>query len=257
MTARRRMHWVDAAVVALLLAVTATTLAGVRAMNGTEPKIDALAPRVVAPGVATRLRLSGRDLRPYLQIFVAPGGTPFVLRGAVIPNVAAPFYFAGTRDAEIELPALRPGGYDLYVYDQGRRVAAVTSAIRVEAGPPHRATASALIRFFVADESIPLVKVGDRDRRASSAPESTAVITRVAAGVATETIDLREIGPKAYGGVRLRSRVLDATLAIPVTENDDRAWIYDGMAVRAGEDFTFATDRYVLRGVTVDVDVPK
>jgi hypothetical protein len=256
----RGMHWLDAMLAAAVVLSVASAVVGYGVMRRTEPKIDAIEPATIAPQAA-RVRLRGRDFRPFLQAFVVPAGTPFVLHDAASGFQPAPFYLASARDAELDVPALAPGTYDLYLYDQGRRVTVVSSALKSKASaPPHSATIAATVRFLVPAEMLPLVRVGDRDAEGSTGgpADGRAVVRQLAAlPRPVETVDFEQIDPSRYAGAKTSSRAIDATVSIPVTQRADGAWTYKGAAVRAGEDFTLVTNRYVAQGLTLDVERSK
>lgn len=259
-TAFRRVHWLDALAAAMVVIAIAAGVAGYRTLRGTQPKVDALEPAIIRPAASTRVRLLGRDLRPFVQVFVVKAGAPFVLHDPSTGYQQATFFLVSRREAEIESPALASGVYDLYLYDQGRRVAMLPAALRVQPDVRQPATMSATVRFFVPSEMVQLIRIGDRDRQASpqQAAGGSAQVREIAArpGLA-ETVDFHTVDRQVFAGPKTFSRVIDAKLSVPVTRDDAGVWTYKGAPVRAGEDFTLETGRYVVSGVTLDVDIPK
>lgn len=261
MTARpTRLHWLDAAVAAAVILAIAGGAVGYRALHANQPVIDALEPAMIRPASPMRVRLRGRDLRPFLQVFLVKAGVPLVLHDVSSGYQPATYFLVGAREAEIESPPLGSGAYDVYLYDQGQRVAMLSDALRVqrEARPPMTMTAT--VRFFVPSETASMMRVGDRD--GASLPQVAV------GGVAelrqltfrprpAETMDFHQTEPGIFVGPSTFSRVVDAALTVPVTRDDDGSWTYKGAPVRAGEDFRFETGRYVMSGVTLDVDTPK
>ena len=256
----RRPHWLDALAVAAIVIAVAGVGVGIRVIRGTQPKVDGLEPAIIRPAAITRVRLLGRDLRPFTQVFVVKAGAPFVLHDPSTVHQQATFFLVSPREAEIEPPALASGIYDLRLYDQGRRVATLPAALRVQPDLRQPATMAATVRFFVPSEMLPLIRIGDRDRQASpqEAANRSAEVREIAIrpGV-VETMDFRKAEDHVFAGPATFSRVIDATLAVPVTRDDAGVWTYKSAPVRAGEDFTLETGRYVVTGVTLDVDLPK
>lgn len=256
----RRVHWLDALAAAIVAIGIAGGAIGYRALRGNQPKVDALEPAIIRPAAATRVRLLGRDLRPFVQVFVVKAGAPFVLHDPSTGYQQATFFLVSPREAEIESPALASGVYDLYLYDQGQRVAMRSAALRVQPEVRQPLTMAVTVRFFVPSEMVPLIRIGDRDRQAfpPQAPGSAAEVREVATRPRlAETVDFHAVDRQVFAGPKIFSRVIDAKLAVPVTRDEAGVWTYRGAPVRAGEDFTLGTGRYVVSGVTLDVDAPK
>lgn len=259
-TAFRRVHWLDALTATIAAIGVAAGVISYRALRASQPKVDALEPAIIRPAASTRVRLLGRDLRPFVQVFVVKAGAPFVLHDPSTGYQQATFFLVSPREAEIEPPALASGVYDLYLYDQGQRVAMLPAALRVQPDVRQPATMAATVRFFVPSEMLPLIRIGDRDRQLSTlqAAGRSAEVSEIATrpGLA-ETMDFHEVDRQVFAGPTTFSRVIDAKLAVPVTRDEAGVWRYKGAPVRAGEDFTLATSRYVVSGITLDVETPK
>ncbi len=253
----RRLHWLDGLLSVLLVIAIVGSLIGYRALSGTQPKVDALQPATIRPAATTRVRLLGRDLRPFVQVFLIKAGAPFVLHDPGAGYQLATFFLKSAREGEIETPALSSGLYDLYLYDQGQRMAMLPAALRVQADASRPATMAATVRFYVPSEMVRLIRVGDRDQRTPS-PAGAAEIRGLTARLGeSETVDFRKADRYWFAGPKTRSHAVDATLVVPVTRDEAGAWTYKGAPVRAGEDFTLETTRYVVSGITLDVDIPK
>ena len=251
-TPSRRLHWLDAVIAGIVIVAVAGSALGYRALRRTQPALAALEPSTIRPASATRVRLRGRELRPFVQAFLVKAGTPFVLHDPSTGFQQATFFLLSTSEAEIESPALPTGVYDLYLYDQGQRLGVLTSALRVAAEVRAPSTIAATVRFFVPAETIPLIRVGDRDK------QSTAEVRGLVARAGSiETVDFHLVDRNIFAGPKTFSRVIDATLAVPVTRDDAGVWTSKGMPVRAGEDYVLETGRYALIGLTLDVDTPK
>ena len=259
-TSRARIHWLDALTAAVALLAVVAGVVGYRALQGSHPKVDALEPATIRPAAATRVRLRGRDLRPFVQAFLVKANAPFVLHDPSTGYQQADFYLLNPREAEIDAPALMSGDYDLYLYDQGQRVAMRSAALRVEPEARTPLVMDVTVQFLVPPETAPLVHVGDRDRREArpgsdgSSAEVRAITPRSALA---RSVELAPLQPQRFAGPETLSRVLAVTLTVPVTRGETGAWLYRGVAVRAGEDFTLQTGRYIVSGTTLDVEPPK
>jgi hypothetical protein len=261
MTARRRrLHWLDALVIATAVLGIAGGAVSYRRLRHSQPVVDALEPATIRPASAARVRLHGRELRSFLQVFLVKAGVPLVLRDHTSGYESATYFLVNPRQAEIEAPPLGSGVYDVYLYDQGLRLAMLPAALRVQGDARPPATLRATVRFFVLPEIASMIHVGDRD--GGSAPQlgvndvaELREMTQLRRPAAT--VDLRELQRSIFTGAMVDGSVIDARLAVPVTRGDDGRWAYKGAPVRAGEDFTFETGRYVMSGITLDVDGPE
>ena len=87
------------------------------------PTIVSIEPATLEQGKDLRVRLTGTGLRPFL------GATVGVIRvaGLLVESPSA---------AEVKLPELAPGTYDLVLYDEAREVARRPNAITIVGPPP-------------------------------------------------------------------------------------------------------------------------
>jgi hypothetical protein len=86
------------------------------------PVITSVTPAVVEVGSKVRVAVTGSGLRPFLAASVGP--------------TRADFYVASLTKAEIEVPDLPVGTYDLFLSDDSLTVAKVAGAITIVPRPP-------------------------------------------------------------------------------------------------------------------------
>jgi hypothetical protein len=120
------------------------------------PTIAAIEPTTVTQGQATTLKITGRDLRPFL-------------RARVGATESLGFFVESPTRAEIKLPALTAGAYDLALYDQAQELLRVPDAVRVvsvgpvgPSGPRTPRTEVQVVGTFVglAEDEAPLIRAG-------------------------------------------------------------------------------------------------
>lgn len=144
-----RVNVIDAAVGAMVVAVIPLLYASYALFRQPQPTILAVEPRTVTP-TTTTVRITGENLRPFLRVsFNQIQGTTFAL---LSPSTA-----------EVKVPDLPSGQYDVILYDVAREVSRLAGAITVEAAPLPSARASMLVAgAFVAldDASVTEVRKG-------------------------------------------------------------------------------------------------
>ena len=123
-----RINVIDAAVLAMVIAALPVAAVAYRSMRADAVDVSGLTPASVVAGEPARLKLNGSGFRAYLQAYFAPSGSPFVLTQADRMSQNTQYLLSSAVGAELQPPALAPGTYDLYLYDQGRLLAARPAA---------------------------------------------------------------------------------------------------------------------------------
>jgi hypothetical protein len=119
-----RVNIIDAAVGLLLVGLIPLAYAAFVLFRQPEPTLSSISPAKL-PAQPTRVQVRGEKLRPYLRVFFNDKqGTTFAL--------------IDEHTAEIEVPELPPGTYDVILYDVAREVSRLRGALTVEgpAAPP-------------------------------------------------------------------------------------------------------------------------
>jgi hypothetical protein len=257
-----RVNLVDACVLVAGLALLPLGVATWRVFSVRPPQILKIDPEIVRTDGNHRLRVEGRDLRPYLHAFVARAGQPPAFVDLPTnPNEAA-FLVEQPALAELKIPDLPPGAYDLYLYDEGREVAHRLSALTVLSpgdrppGAPDTAMVETVMRFDVSDDVAALMKVGDVDISAKATwmlrPLVLMSLRRVAEPDQPVGFLFNKEGVVTAGVAPPRVRVEATLRAGAVMEFG--VWAYDGRRrLRAGENFVLATSAYVASGLITRV----
>jgi hypothetical protein len=112
------------------------------------PTIDAVAPARVIEFQPTTIRITGTNLRPYLDAWIGNARS----EGYLVQSPVS---------AEIKLPRLAPGVYDIALYDDARELVRKVGALAV--GPQVPAGVVIRVRFMAAPEVLTQMKIGDKD----------------------------------------------------------------------------------------------
>jgi hypothetical protein len=257
-----RFNLIDAAVALLVAAVIPAALVAYRVLRVPLPLMLAVTPATVSANGPLEIRVTGEHFRPFLRAYVSKTGAR--LTADDLPQDQRAGYLIQTRSAvELKLPPdLRPGSYDLYLYDEGRELAHLAPAFTLTApapvveAPKPSAVLSVGLRVTVEPDLLPLIKVGDTDlNQPENGPPAhvAAVLTSWQPFSGTR-------GPRT---LRFDNRVsLSPAATLPVFDAEvrlgavrrDRLWEYSGpQPIRVGEQFWFATSAYIVHGVITRV----
>jgi hypothetical protein len=137
-----RINVIDAAVAVVLLVAIPLIYAAFVLFRQPEPGIVSISPATLTPRVA-RVQIKGRNLRPFLRVsFNNEQGTTFA--------------FVDAETAEVDVPALTPGTYDVILYDVAREVGRLANALTVEGPPVPPSTEARMLvagRFVALDDA--------------------------------------------------------------------------------------------------------
>lgn len=186
-----RFNVVDAAAAVVLLVLIPLALASYLLFRAPTPALQRVTPATVPEGPNQRIELDGSNLRPFMRVSfdTAP---------------ASAFLLGSTKYALVDLPDLKPGTYDVVLYDYMREVARLPKALTV-------APIATDVELEVAgafksppDALLSSLKPGD------AFPSKDHPLAEVVA-----------VGPRARGDVRLR--IGDETVSAPVQRDDLQA----------------------------------
>jgi hypothetical protein len=251
-----RWNLIDAGIAIFLLLLLPAGLVIYRVFRVRDPIIVSVEPAVQPPGPGLRIRLKGRDFRPFLRAYVNKAGTPFSLINRTVGLSEGTFLVETPELVEIELPPLQAATYDLYLFDELQQLAERPAAFTISA---YAGTLEATVRFAVLPDFAPLVKPGDEDtiepggRASEDVGRATLKGTRFIEDKPM-TLDLRF--PATLAGtpaIQTAGRALEATVLIPARRAANGAWQYKGQNVRAGDALSFQTPRYAMYGVILGV----
>ncbi|MCC7418334.1 MAG: DUF4330 family protein [Acidobacteria bacterium] len=246
-----RVNVIDAAAILVVAAAIPAAAIGYRSLRGSAIEIARVEPSTLAEGEASRISLDGTGFRPYLQAYVARSGQPFVLTQSDRLSQATKYLLSSAIRVELQLPALAAGRYDLYLYDQGRQVAARPAALTIV---PARAGAkrAATVRFYLPPETSSLISRGDRDE-----PGGAVIVDVRRSEERSEVMEMHLVDQDTlWTGARMTGQRVEITLEVPVAEASPGEWTYGGQRVLAGDVFLMTTDRYRLHGIVTWVGDP-
>ena len=113
-----RVNAVDAAAAVVLLVVMPLAFGAYLLFRTPAPTLQSATPATIVEGPGQRLEIDGANLRPFMHVTLDT--TP-----------ANSFVLGSTKYALVDLPALRPGVYDVVLYDYQREVARLPRALTV------------------------------------------------------------------------------------------------------------------------------
>lgn len=118
-----RVNLIDAAAIVLAGALFPLAYASYSLFRTPSPQIESFEPRRfgAADGTAV-VRIRGQHLRPFLR--------------ATLGNTSAIYLLRTPNEAQIELPRVAPGIYDLVLYDEARELVRYEDAITITPPPP-------------------------------------------------------------------------------------------------------------------------
>lgn len=219
-----------------------------------EPSSVVQPPTTVPPSPAPVLTIRGTNLRPYLRARIGTAFTPFLIETTGV--------------AEVKLPNVPPGTYDVELFDEAQQVAILPGALTVLAPPappapppPSRATPVAVgtirVRFVAEPEILDVMKVGDVDLADASVPADAerAVLTQIG----TDRRTMNAVSSSA--GVLNRSFQLEQTVLaftgmvrVPLMSTP-MGWTYKDRPVKVGAAFTFETKSGGMVGTVLELRV--
>lgn len=136
-----RFNVIDAAVVIVLVGLIPLIYGAWVLFRRPQPAVESISPTRLGPHI-TRVQIKGRNLRPFLRI-------------SFNEHQGKTFAFIDENTADIDLPELPPGSYDVILYDVAREISRLPGAVAVE-GPAMPATIEGQLlisgRFLALDE---------------------------------------------------------------------------------------------------------
>ena len=113
-----RVNVIDAAAAVLVLIILPAAYGSYLLFRNPPPKLLAISPSKLYEGNALRIDIEGRDLRPFLRVsFNDVQGRTFLI--------------ASPKLARVDMPELRPGSYDVVLYDYQQEVDRLPKALTI------------------------------------------------------------------------------------------------------------------------------
>jgi hypothetical protein len=183
-----RFNLVDVAAAIVLFALIPVVLGAYLLFRTPPPALASVSPATVSEAPNQRVEINGANLRPFMRVSFD-----------TIPAKA--FLIGSTKYAVIDLPDLKPGVYDVVLYDYMHEVARLRQALTV--APIATDVELEVVGTFKSPPQAPAaqLKVGDKFPSAEHA-----------------VVEVRTIGPPAPGDLRLH--VGDETVTVPLRRAD-------------------------------------
>lgn len=249
-----RLNLIDAAALLTIILVIPLAFGAYLLFRRPLPEILAVEPSYLAQGEQLRVRVRGRHLLPYMHAQVGKLNSDG-------------FLFESPLSAEIRLPRLDPGTYDLTLLDAAQELVRLPNAITI--GPVTRRPADITVRLVlpteVADQFTPSVR--DTDALLGTDASAAATVTSVESTTVVNgrvTLDVAGADPPAApDGYRVsqkyeidqRMSLVTARLRVPL-EQVIRGWRYKGEPVVVGAPFRFEGPFGIIHGWVVRVSAP-
>jgi hypothetical protein len=183
-----RFNVVDVAAVILALVLIPLAVGAYLLFRTPGPALVSVSPATLSEGPNQRLEINGTNLRPFMRVSFD-----------TIP--AKSFLIGSTKYALVDLPDLKPGVYDVVLYDYKREVVRLPKALTI-APMATDVELEVVGAFKSAPETLAAqMKVGDKF------PSSANAVVEVLA-----------IGPLTPGDLRLR--IGEGTLTVPLRRQD-------------------------------------
>src|SRR5690242_14605254 len=119
----RRFNIVDISAAIVVLILIPAAFGSYLLFRGPQAKLLKVTPDRLYEGNALRVEVNGRDLRPFMRVSF----------GTVQAHT---FAIASTTSAQVDLPELPVGAYDVVLYDYSREVDRLPKALTVLPRPP-------------------------------------------------------------------------------------------------------------------------
>lgn len=182
-----RINLLDAAVLVLVFAMIPAAYGSYLLFRSPPPKLLGVAPNKLYQGNNLRVEIDGRDLRPFLRVsFNDVQGRTFLI--------------SSTKAAQVDLPDLAAGSYDVVLYDYSQEVDRLPKALTILPLAPTPMVDMEVSGFFLGlpDAALNELKPGLKFSSGGSAAE------------------ILSVGVPSPGTIRVRAGM--ATLAVPALE---------------------------------------
>ncbi len=258
-----RVNVIDATIVGFLLVLMPIVYTASRLFLVPKPQIERVEPATQLAGPGRRIRVVGRNLRPFMRAVPSPTGYPSLIDSARINEPPANILQVSPSLIEVELPDLKPGPYDLRLFDTTEEVARLTHAFTLTAPPEKpriekQALARASVRFTVLPETAKLVRQGDAavtEPFAPSAGNTPIVRPQPVAVIKSVRVVIDTLPPNVDFGGGWGAKLIETDIEIPVRQNAKGEWQYRQDIIRIGERLDFQTTRYIMHGIIGELRV--
>jgi hypothetical protein len=117
-----RLNLVDAALLLFVIVLVPAAYGAYLLLRDPPATLRAVNPNVIEQAPSLQVEVRGEHLRPYMRV-------------SFNDEQGRAFWFVNPTTAVVPLPDLRPGTYDVVLYDYMREVARLRAAVRIEPAP--------------------------------------------------------------------------------------------------------------------------
>jgi hypothetical protein len=245
------LNVVDALLLVFALGVIPLGYVAYRVFRVPPPRIERIEPASQPLGRELRIRLVGRDLRPYLRVLINRAGEPLSVSVEKLHRSEAQMLIETPTVAEALLPVdMTAGSYDIHLFDGSREIASLPGAFTLVSPS---AQLDVVARFPVDEALAGLVRAGDRDVVVGSSGRAASSIgyAQISSVRALEKPATAFAMQSGRIGVQMAARILEAVITVPVSQGESGVWEYRRQAVRAGDPIIFDTPGYTMFGFVV------
>jgi hypothetical protein len=113
-----RFNVIDVAAAVIVLVLVPLAIAAYLLFRTPAPTLTSVAPAALIEGPGQRVEVNGTNLRPFMRVTF--GTTP-----------ASAYFLGSTKYALVDVPPLKPGTYDVVLFDYAREVARLVKALTI------------------------------------------------------------------------------------------------------------------------------
>ena len=223
-----RVNLIDALAVVLVLVSIPLAYGAFLLFRVPAPTILSIQPARILEHQTATVQITGQDLRPFL-------------RARVGVTESEGFLVQSPTLAEIKVPALPEGTYDVALFDQAQELVRKPGALTVLGPPVRAAVATVQVRFIAGPEVVDRMKPGDLDVLGPGAVAEADRAVLMAVGPERQTVTARTKTEGLLGGsleLDQRMLALTCTVRVPVVFTPS-GWSYKERPVKVGAPFTF------------------
>jgi len=113
-----RFNVIDVAAAVIVLVLVPLAIAAYLLFRAPAPALSGVSPATLIEGPGQRVEVNGANLRPFMRVTF--GTTP-----------ASAYFLGSTKYALVDVPPLKPGKYDVVLFDYAREVARLPNALTI------------------------------------------------------------------------------------------------------------------------------
>lgn len=247
------LNIIDAFLVLVLLGLIPLAFGAFVLFRSGDPSAIVLSPARIGAERPATVQLTGKNFRAYMTAWmVADPNKP--------PIQANATHVESATKAEITLPPMVAGTYDLRLLDGVLELARLPAALTVVAKPA--TIADVRVRFVALPEIASRVRPGDVDVSSDSTDSDRIVLAEIAPERQTVSTLANMGGPgqlqrRQLGALLAEQKMVAFTATVRMSvSSTGTGWRHHDRSIKAGAPFTFESATDILDGWILDVQVP-